>query len=150
MPFGVGVGSMKTLVYKKGYIVHETFEYQLPFNVGKQIDVGRIHITPTGYLTVEKGFIWDGPTRAIDTPDFMRASLVHDVLYILIDLGVLTPEFKKSADRVLIDICREDGMGQPRRWWVHKSVRKGGGRDFFDGIDNPDAFDDAVKVRTAP
>lgn len=52
----------------------------------------------------------------------MIGSLVHDVLYQLIRLGLIDPKYKEYADQLLRDICVEDGMFSIRasfwRWAV--------------------------------
>lgn len=84
-------------------------------------------ITPSGYLTVRRSYAWDGPSGpTIDTKNFMRGSLVHDVLYQLIGLGVLPYSDRIRADEILREICLEDGMSKIRAWWVYKGVRIGG------------------------
>ena len=49
----------------------------------------------------------DGPSGpAIDTKNFMRASLVHDALYQLMRLGTLDKSRRQYADRLLQTIRR--------------------------------------------
>lgn len=75
-------------------------------------------------LVIRRGYAWDGPSGpTIDTPNFMRGSLVHDVLYQLMREGQLDVEWRETADNVLHDICRQDGMGAFRAWYVWASVR---------------------------
>lgn len=84
-------------------------------------------ITRTGYLHIRKGYAWDGPSGpTIDTKNFMRGSLVHDVLYQLIGLGALPYSDRLRADEILREICLEDGMSRIRAWWVYRGVRIGG------------------------
>ena len=77
-----------------------------------------------GKLTILDGYAWDGPSGpAIDTTNFMRGSLVHDVLYQLIRLGHLNLAWRDKADEILREICIEDGMSTTRAWWVYTSVK---------------------------
>ena len=78
-----------------------------------------------GTLIINKGYAWDGPSGpSIDTPSFMRGSLVHDALYQLMRKGHLDPEkHRKAADEELRRICREDGMWKIRSNWVYWAVR---------------------------
>ena len=58
----------------------------------------------------------------------MRGSLVHDALYQLMRGKMLDHDLhRKTADRILWRICREDGMSAIRAWWVYQGVRLGGG-----------------------
>ena len=78
-------------------------------------------------LSIIEGYQWDGPSGpTIDTKSFMRGSLVHDVLYQLIYNELLDYKDKKYADKILVDICKQDGMNKLRRWWVLKGVQIGG------------------------
>lgn len=80
-----------------------------------------------GVLMIHSKYMWDGASGpAIDTKSFMRASLVHDALYQLLRKKALPPEMRKAADKVMYDICREDGMSWMRAQWVYRAVRWGG------------------------
>jgi len=77
-----------------------------------------------GVLFLEVGYAWDGPSGpTIDTPSFMRGSLVHDALYQLMRDGALDREHRKHADGLLRKICLEDGMNKFRAWYVYRAVR---------------------------
>lgn len=81
-----------------------------------------------GVLIIRAGYGWDGASGpAIDTEDFMRGSCVHDVLYEIIR-KTGRKDLRKAADKVLIKICKEDGMPLLRRKWVYRAVRIAGGR----------------------
>jgi hypothetical protein len=70
-----------------------------------------IELSTQGVLTIKKDYAWDGlsgPT--IDTKASMRASLVHDALYQLIQKGRLPQSAKLIADRLLRDVGLADGM----------------------------------------
>ena len=95
-------------------------------------------LTPHGILFIKAGYFWDGASGAIDTPDFMRGSLVHDVLYqMLRELHFFGSsnkwtrnrhrELREIADRCLIYICDEDGMWKIRQWWVSRALKLAGG-----------------------
>lgn len=82
-----------------------------------------------GTLLIKKGYCWDGASGpAIDTANFMGASLVHDALYQLMREGVIPRSFRKTADKILREICLADGMSKPRAWWVYIAVRIGAGK----------------------
>jgi hypothetical protein len=88
-----------------------------------------VSMTKNGLIKIKKGYAWDGPSGpTIDTKDFLRGSLVHDALYQLIREKLLPGRTRKKADRLLFDICREDGMNQARADYVYHAVRAFGGR----------------------
>jgi len=85
-------------------------------------------LNPGGSLTIYDGYSWDGASGpAIDTPDFMTASLVHDVLYQFIRLGKLPMSARKEADQALYDLCIAAGMNWFRAQYVYQAVRLFGG-----------------------
>jgi hypothetical protein len=54
----------------------------------------------------------------------MRGSLIHDALYQLIREGHLPQKERFMADKILQQICLEDGMSRIRAWWVFVGVSK--------------------------
>lgn len=87
-----------------------------------------ISLDVDGLLTVLPGYAWDGPSGpTFDTANFMRGSLVHDALYQLLAEGLLAKGWREKADRMLQQICLEDGMTHLRAWWVYQAVRFAGG-----------------------
>jgi len=77
-----------------------------------------------GVLHVSKDYAWDGPSGpTIDTPDFMRASLVHDALYQLMSEGYISKKFRKHADQLFFNILREDKMPWFRAAYSWLAVR---------------------------
>lgn len=83
-----------------------------------------------GLLQIRSGYCWDGPSGpALDTPTFMRASLVHDALYQLIRQGHLDPATARlTADRLMHKLCLADGMSRWRAGYSYWAVRLFGGR----------------------
>ena len=74
-----------------------------------------IVLASDGWLTIFKGYAWDGPSGpTFDTKDSMRGSLVHDALYQLMRMGLLDICYRPMADKLLHDICEEDGMPKIR------------------------------------
>ena len=85
---------------------------------------GFVCMTADGGLTMAAGYAWDGPSGpTVDTPSFMRGSLVHDGLYQLIREGLIGMEHRKAADQLLREHCRQDGMGRLRAAYVYRAVR---------------------------
>ena len=82
----------------------------------------RLHMD--GWLEIQAGYVWDGPSGpAIHTGDFMRGSLYHDALYDLMKSHHLPILFREAADKLLMEVCEEDGMPGPRAAWVYAAVR---------------------------
>ncbi len=113
--------------YKSGYKYQLVDEYQVEISITpeKNIQTNYIDLTTEGLLTIKNGYAWDGPSGpTIDTPNFMRGSLVHDALYQLMRNKLIDKEkWRKKADGDLKRMCVENGMSRIRAWWVHKAVR---------------------------
>lgn len=138
---------MKPIRYKAGY------EYQLEEDCAHYVGIQPIApggnrfvgMDAQGLLTIGAGYAWDGASGpAIDTKSIMRASLVHDALYQLIRMGVVSPDDRSIADWLLYDMLLADGLmladakpwllrgparalARSRAVWVHAAVRAFGG-----------------------
>lgn len=122
---------MVCIKYKEGYKyqLYEDYAHHLPFWVPSiYLDHEFLVIGADGTLTIKAGYAWDGPSGpTVDTPNFMRGSLVHDALYQLMRDGRLDRgTYKDLADRELQRICIEDGMSKARAWYVYMGVKLGG------------------------
>jgi hypothetical protein len=83
-----------------------------------------IRLYTDGWLVIQSGYVWDGPSGpSIHTANFMRGSLYHDALYDLMKQGALSMEWRKAADDLLADVCKEEGMSPVRAGWVYAAVR---------------------------
>lgn len=104
----------------------ENFEIQLSgvFHLS-EIDTEFIQLSKSGFLTIKKGYAWDGASGTpFQTDSFMRGALVHDALYQLMREKYLDyKEHRLWADEILVKLCEEDGMSDFRAWYVFKSVR---------------------------
>jgi hypothetical protein len=122
---------MECIAYKSGYKyqLKESYSVQIDIRPDAAIDAEYLALTTEGVLTVKKGYAWDGPSGpTVDTLNFMRGSLVHDALYQLMRERLLDGiRYRKTADRLLQAMCREDGMSALRAWGVYQGVRFGGG-----------------------
>jgi hypothetical protein len=127
------------------------YKYQLlePYTIntpikGYAIKERYFMLFKNGKLVINALYAWDGASGpAVDTPSFMRGSLVHDVLYQMIRFEKLPVEMKDIADRLLHDICIEDGMSSLRAWWVMRAVRRFGASSCAPGSDKDE-------IKTAP
>ena len=116
------------VLYKGGYKyqLYETYQLNIRISPPEDIVTHFISLDQRGLLVLRKGYAWDGPSGpTIDTKNFSRGSLVHDALYQLMRINLLTDELhRKDADKELKRICIEDGMSSIRAWWVYESVRQ--------------------------
>lgn len=104
---------------------------RVPFASYKfSLETWRRYLCHVGHaLLIKAGYAWDGPSGpTLDTPSFMRGSLVHDVLYQLMRERQIPRSFRRDADQILVDICKQDGMSWIRRRWVYAAVRLFGGK----------------------
>jgi len=97
----------------------------IPVRPDSDIETEYIILNSEGKITIKKGYAWDGPSGlTIDTLNFMRGSLVHDAFYQLMRAGEIDKEvYREPADRLLREMCKQDGMSSIRAWWVYKGVR---------------------------
>lgn len=132
---------MKTIAYREGYRYQlaETYRVAVFIMPPAEIKTGYLRLALNGILTIKQGYAWDGPSGpAIDTPNFMRGSLVHDALYQLMREKRLDHDrYRERADRTLQRLCIEDGMSKLRAWWVYQGVRFGGGPAADPNNENP-------------
>lgn len=114
------------------------YKYQLAQDYVDEIDIYPenyvnskfIKLTKSGKLTIKKGYAWDGPSGpTIDTPTFMRGSLVHDALYQLMREKHLDHKTdRKPADQLLREICIADGMSRKRANYVYEGLQLARGK----------------------
>ncbi len=128
----LGSTKKRMIFYKKRrlykYTLYTEYQHQTELRVAQPIAIPPVIVLdPNGLLTIKKGYAWDGPSGpTIDTPNFMRGSLVHDVLYQLMREELIPQEHREYADKLLHQICLEDGMSALRAWVVYQGVRLGG------------------------
>lgn len=90
------------------------YSFQGPFMV----------VEPSGMVTACRGFIWDfGSGPAIDTPDVVRASIVHDIFCALVKTGKLPREVRAKADKDYYLTIKALGMNPIRALWQYAAVR---------------------------
>lgn len=113
------------IYYKSGYKyqLDSDYIYYLSFDILIPIEKDFFFINQDEMI-IKKGYAWDGPSGpSFDTKNFMRGSLVHDVLYQAIREKELPSSYRELADKELYLICRKDGMSRFRAWYVLKAVR---------------------------
>jgi len=114
----------KIMNYK--YQTKEDYSFPVGIKPKEKIDTLFIVLDTDGKLTIKKLYAWDGPSGpTIDTPNFMRGSLVHDALYQLLRGNHFEEnheEIRKVADKLLQKMCLDDGMSKFRAWYVYLGV----------------------------
>jgi len=117
----------RCIAYKDGYKyqLKESYSVTIRIRPARAIVTDFVSLDADGLLWLKAGYAWDGPSGpTVDTPSFMRGSLIHDALYQLMREGHLDRKaYRGPADEVLREICREDGMPFVRAWWVYHGVR---------------------------
>lgn len=109
------------------YWLKEQFWIETPVRPDKDIITPFVRLYRNGLLTVEKGFAYDGASGpTYDSKSSMRASLVHDALYRLMQEGELARAWQPVADKLFYDICVADGMWQWRAKIWYWAVRRYG------------------------
>jgi hypothetical protein len=112
------------------YVFHTGLKYKA------DITADKISLTKDGVLTIAEGYLYDGPTGAIDTPDFMLPSLEHDALCQLVhDYKSLPLHYRRAADKLLDKRLKDEGMKWAnsnvvkltiynfRRWYVRRAIQ---------------------------
>lgn len=119
---------MDTACYRKikklwKYQLVEDFDIDTSIQVSPPVDKTFYRLDSGGVLLIRKGYAWDGASGpAIDTLNWMRASLVHDCLYQMIRLKQISADHKDAADKLMKHILEIDGMSRFRRWYSHVGV----------------------------
>jgi hypothetical protein len=110
------------------YQLASAYKVQVPIFPATDIITPFIKLDTTGELVVSNAYAWDGPSGpVIDTPENMRASLVHDALYQLMRNEKLSARrHRKTADKVFRDMCKEDGVSGHAANIYYKGLRKFG------------------------
>lgn len=110
------------------YQLVESATFRTSIHPVEHVSTPFIVLKTDGTLTIKRGYAWDGPSGpTIDTKNFMRGSLVHDALYQLMREGHLDEAICRDiADKLLRQMCREDGMSAIRAWWVYQAVKRFG------------------------
>ncbi|MDD5189439.1 MAG: hypothetical protein PHE50_00170 [Dehalococcoidales bacterium] len=115
------------ITYKDGYKYQLKEDYTVETDIypDKAISTDYIKLTATGMLTIKKNYAWDGPSGpSIDTKNFMRGSLAHDALYQMMREKYLDhARFRDKADRLLEQLCIEDGMSFFRAGYTYLGVK---------------------------
>ncbi len=123
---------MECISYKKGYKYQLFEQYSTDITIKPDVDISSsgdyVTLSKMGEIVIKKGYAWDGPSGpTVDTLNFIRGSLIHDALYQLMRENKLDRNVDRDpSDRLLQQMCKEDGMSSYRAWWVYQGVSKFG------------------------
>jgi len=106
------------------YRILKTFSIRTDIIPANTIRSNFSTLTTRGRLYIKKGFCWDGASGAIDTDNIMRGSCIHDAFCNWQQLGLLTVDQRKQADKLLYKHIKEDGMSSIRANIVYGAVRR--------------------------
>ena len=105
------------------------YKYTLESQVGVQTDILGMDVNhpffnlrPTGILTINKGYSWDGMTLYPDDPTTYYASLYHDCLYQMIQLKLISSKYKSNADKLLYTTLVQEGHPKIKALVVYIAV----------------------------
>jgi len=91
---------------------------------GKLVQTPYIVMEAAGRMTIRADYAWDGPSGPmIDDGSNMRASLVHDAVYQLMRLGLVSRTRRNAADRLFETMCLADGMSALRARRAYLALR---------------------------
>ena len=103
----------KCLYFKRGYKYQVARPYHIKIAVIPffPVNLAFVKLDMEGNLDILPGYAWDGASGPTwDTLNSIPGSLVHDVGYQLIRLGLIDKGHKEYFDQLLYDICVDDGM----------------------------------------
>lgn len=128
------------MFYKSGYKyqLEYTYEQVLP-DCFKQFNIRLRYVSLIdGLLTLESGYAWDGASGPTwDTPSCLAGSAVHDALYQLMRVELISRVWRDEADEVMYQTFLRDGMYKPRAWAWYQLVKRFGDKHTFENARRP-------------
>ena len=115
--------------YKKvdyRYTLVEAFEIQTPIKPEKEIRLFDFAVLSTdGHLAIFPGYSWDGASGklTVNTVNVLKGSLVHDLFYQLMRLGLLPLSCRDSVDLFFKEILIASGVSRFRAWYFYQAVK---------------------------
>ncbi len=151
----MSISYVKTTNWKYMLASAYTFKCNMPLSLRptKKVGLGSSSLQDvvtydpeTDCITIRARYAWDGPSGpTVDTPGAMRPSLLHDALYQLMRMGLLSEDAREWADKLYRDELRANGVP----WWRYSlhyvGLRIGGASSAKKGTEK-----ERVKVLTAP
>ena len=126
-----GIAVVDKLYFTSGYkhMVERDMHVFLPWLTGYDLDLFHIRLKPTGWMTIKRGWGWDGcsgPT--FDTKSTRRGGCVHDAVSYLMRREHIPTDYKQLNDCAAYDQWLRDGMWKWRaNLWLWALVHFGKG-----------------------
>ena len=105
------------------YRILEPISRQTDIIPPKPIKTKFSSLTSTGLATLLPGFLYDGATGYFDRKTIMKGAGFHDAFCNWQQMGLLSIEHRKQADKLLYEIILEDGMPEDEAGLVYSSVK---------------------------
>ncbi len=86
----------------------------------------RYFYVKSGVLFIRRGYRWNGISYLVTTKRNIRASLAHDCMYQIIQLGLLAKNWQSLADGLFNRVMVEDREWEWYRWVLYTGVSKFG------------------------
>ena len=99
--------------YTTGYKhqLAESLAVSTGIHPGMPVEHEYFHLSIAGTLTIREGYAWDGASGGCPDNDYtLTPSLIHDILYQAMRLGLLPQETRRAADQVFYTMCRDRGL----------------------------------------
>jgi len=116
----VPINRDKRLYFRRGFKYVTTRDYYIELDVipFEPIDLPWIKMDMQGRTHIWARYAWNGASGpTIDTLTSMIGSLVHDLGYQLIRLGLIDPCYKEYFDNLLA-ACKDMGQGCKEIGWT--------------------------------
>lgn len=91
--------------------------------VGYHVETKWFTLRADGMLTAFPGYAWNGSNVVWDTKECMEASLWHDIITELIQLGRIPKSYRSYNDQLYHDLMIEAGMWKSRAWARLKGLK---------------------------
>ena len=85
---------------------------------------GYVRLEQNGMLWVFTNYLTDGASGpAYNNKTILRGAVFHDAGYQLLRQRKIHQIYRKAVDRLMLDICKADGMWWIRRQWISCALR---------------------------
>ena len=135
-------------IKKYKYLVHESIETEIPESIykhfeestwklinaenytfhlrGERFFVSKVRFPNSEnveyWLTIKKGYAWDGATGVPDVKSIIKPSCIHDCFFQMMREGLLYPSAFKEINKKMRNDCLDSGMNSFFAWTVEKGI----------------------------
>lgn len=129
---------MTPLYYKKlhryKYVLHKLFRFNCGIK-GFTATLPYILLFKDGEVTLKIGYAWNGANIVRDTKATIGASLHHDPMFQLLQMGIIPQHYRPQIDQLYIDIALELGM-----WKIRAAIHLSGLNKFSKYFCRPGSY----------